>query len=195
MSTYDYVSPTTTKEQQSKIVEDKDIKIILKELSMAIKNEFDLHNDDDKLIPVFERSNCAIFMVDDTKIPLVETPFVEISIVETPFVEISIVETPLVPTETTSIETPLVEISIVPTETTSIETPLVETPLVPTETTSIETPLVEMTSSMQPLEQFSESEKKENSFMESSTLTWILIIILILLGLFILNKHFNFIKF
>ncbi len=48
---------------------------------------------------------------------------------------------------------------------------------------------------LQAPEKFSNNiEKFSDSFMESSTLTWVLIIILILLILFILNRHFNIIK-
>jgi hypothetical protein len=43
-------------------------------------------------------------------------------------------------------------------------------------------------------EKFNNKERFENSFFESSTFTWILVIILVLLILFVLNRHFKIIN-
>jgi hypothetical protein len=82
----------------------------------------------------------------------------------------------------------LKEQSIIASQTTTEQTTTEQTT---TEQTTTEgTPLFQ-----KPTEQFSNTETFSKKFFESSTLTWVLVIILILLILFVLNRHFNIINF
>jgi DNA repair exonuclease SbcCD nuclease subunit len=86
----------------------------------------------------------------------------------------------------------LKEQSIIASQTTTEQTTTEQTN---TEQTNTEqntegTPLFQM-----PTEQFSNTETFSKHFFGSSTLTWVLVIILILLILFVLNRHFNIINF
>jgi hypothetical protein len=163
----DYIAPVLSKEQLQKMVDDKayneavntEINNLLKEQSMTIKNILD-DFDDDELIPIFERHNCAIIMLNKNG----EKKNNEVS-------------------TSAAVSEPVVS-SAAPAQ--DVSTSGIVNPVVLTSSANIVTDTDTDDVS---------SEHFTNSQMNSSTLTWFLIIILILIiGLFILNKYYHIIK-
>jgi hypothetical protein len=170
----DYIAPVLSKEQLQKMVDDKayneavntEINNLLKEQSMTIKNILD-DFDDDELIPIFERHNCAIIMLNKNG----EKKNNEVS-------TSAAVSEPVVSSAAPAqdVSAPAQDVS-----TSGIVNPVV---LTSSANTVTDTDTDEVS-----------SEHFTNSQMNSSTLTWFLIIILILIiGLFILNKYYHIIK-
>jgi hypothetical protein len=136
-----------------------EINNLLKEQSMTIKNILD-DIDDDELIPIFERHNCAIIMLNKNG----EKKNNEVS-------------------TSAAVSEPVVSSAAPEVSTSGIVNPVVLTSSANI-VTDTDTDMNEIS-----------SEHFTNSQMNSSTLTWFLIIILILIiGLFILNKYYHIIK-
>ncbi len=174
----DYIAPPLSKEQLQKMVDDKayneavnnEINNLIKAQSMTIKNILD--DDDDELIPIFERHNCAIIMLNKNG----KKKNNEVLTSTSTSTSIKDVDT----STSTSIK------DVDTSTTTSTSTSGIVNPVVLTSSANIvtDTDMNEVS-----------SEHFTNSQMNSSTLTWFLIIILILIiCLFILNKYYHIIK-
>jgi hypothetical protein len=213
----DNSASTLSKEQQQKMADDKaynkavdtEITKLLKDTLTEVKSMLD-SSYDEELIPIFDRSSCAIILFDEKqKTPSTETPLVPVSIPISTITQesTSTTTTTLAPitTETTTTPAPITTETTttpapIPTTTTTttpspISTETTTTPApIPTENPTLTSSADMVTAADSTSTQEQTSEHFSNSFMESKTLTWILIVILILLGLFILNNHFHIIN-
>ena len=198
----DYSAPALSKEEQQKMADDKayneavdtEITQLLKDTLTDFKSMLD-GSYDEELIPIFDRSSCAFVVFDKKqKTSSTETPLVPVSIPTSTITQESTSTTTTttapITTETTTTPAPI------PTETTTTPAPITTetttTPApIPTENPTLTSSADMVTAADSTSTQEQTSEHFSNSFMESKTLTWILVIILILLSLFILNKYFN----
>ncbi len=189
----DNSAPTLSKEEQQKMADDKayneaiDIEIIklLKDTLTEVKSMLD-SSYDEELIPIFDRSSCAVILFDEKqKTPSTEDPLVVISV---PVLTSTDTSAPITAETSTTPE-------LIPTTTTPspISTEPISTPA-PTENLTLTLSATTVTDADSTSIQDRTSEHFSNSFMASKILTWILVVILILLGLFILNNHFHIIN-